>query len=737
MKEILNNKLIVSGLFLIGIFSACTSESPFSSNSGEGKLRLDISVNHKITRAEISDEEEQKLLDNCVIYISDDNGLLHKWQGYSNLPSEITLKYGTYLAEAWSGDSVTASLDSKFYKGQKSFTLNDKNQIATVAIECRIANVIGSVDQETIESSMKDLKVTFGNTHGSVSMEGDDLFGKAYLMMPDNDNILKYSVSCMGPDGNPIDMDGEVPEVKQGHEYRLKFKTDKTPSTTGGAFFSIEIVEFEQEEEKEIVIYGKPDFSWDGNDPKEGGQIVGTPGSFTSKILRIGAYKGFSSLKINTGDMKSKLGNVDSYEIIGHENLQQLTNFGITVEESSQEREDGLYIWYLTFTDKFLNSLDPKDTEYVMTISATDKTQSQKNNSMDVRVANTDAAIIYEDPAVVPNTNFFDSDYMALGATSVTIPITIIDNSQFLGLQYKKENESEDKWQLQTIINSRDQNTSVTLTNLDPGTTYQYRIVSGEETAGSYKFTSKIQTFKTESKFEIPNASMENWCTSSNIVEPSASNSLHSFWDTGNHGSVKANVTLTQSSTEIVGSGSYSARLRSQKATIFGLGKFAAGNLFAGTYKETSGTNGIIDFGQSYNGSHPKSLKVKVHYRPGKVEENVSGQSYLNKGDTDQGQIYIALTTEPIQVNTGNKSTLFDVQKETDKVIAYGEKTFTEDFGPDNEMSDLIINFDYKDIAKTIRPKYLVIVCSASKFGDYFVGGEGSVMYVDDFELVY
>ncbi|MDE5712626.1 MAG: PCMD domain-containing protein, partial [Muribaculaceae bacterium] len=30
-----------------------------------------------------------------------------------------------------------------------------------------------------------------------------------------------------------------------------------------------------------------------------------------------------------------------------------------------------------------------------------------------------------------------------------------------------------------------------------------------------------------------------------------------------------------------------------------------------------------------------------------------------------------------------------------------------------------------------------VIVCSASKFGDYFCGSSSSVMYVDDFELVY
>lgn len=734
----INISKALSELFLIGIVTGCASENPFSTGEGEGTLRLNVSVNHKITRAEITDEEEQKLLDNCVIYISDENGLLHKWQGFNTLPSEISLKYGTYLAEAWSGDSVTASLESKFYKGQQSFTLNDKNQVATVSVNCKIANVMGSVDQATIEeASLKNLKVNFGNSRGSIDMAEEGLYGKAYLMMPDNDNTLLYTVTCSGKDGNEVSVSGSVEDVKQGHEYRLKFKTDESVSTTGGSFFTIEVVEFENEEEKEFIIYGKPDFSWDSDDPKIDGQIIGTKGNFTTKVLRIGAYEGFESLKLTTGDMKSYMGNVDFYEIIGGENLETLKSYGITIELANTPREDGLYVSYITFGESFFNKLEDKETEYVMTLSVTDKTESKKSNTLKIRVANTASAVRYEDPIVVPDANFYTKDLMAVGATEAVIPIQIVDKTKFLGLQYKKDSEGENAWKLQTILSSRSEETTIKLTGLDENTSYQYRVVAGDVTDGRYEFESNIYTFKTEAKFQIPNSSMEDWCTNNGIVEPSASNSLHSFWDTGNHGASKANVTLTQSSTEMKASGTYSARLRSQKATVLGLGKFAAGNLFVGVYKGTSGTNGIIDFGMPYNDSHPKSVKVKVNYRPGEVKENVSGQSYLSKGDTDQAQIYIALTTEPITVNTGDKSTLFENQKSTDKVLAYGERTLTENYGPENLLEDLVIDFDYKDIAKTTKPKYLVIVCSASKFGDYFVGGEGSIMYLDDFELLY
>ena len=34
-------------------------------------------------------------------------------------------------------------------------------------------------------------------------------------------------------------------------------------------------------------------------------------------------------------------------------------------------------------------------------------------------------------------------------------------------------------------------------------------------------------------------------------------------------------------------------------------------------------------------------------------------------------------------------------------------------------------------------PKYISIVCSSSDLGDYFTGGDGSVLYLDEFKLTY
>ena len=106
------------------------------------------------------------------------------------------------------------------------------------------------------------------------------------------------------------------------------------------------------------------------------------------------------------------------------------------------------------------------------------------------------------------------------------------------------------------------------------------------------------------------------------------------------------------------------------------------------------------------------------------------------KDGNDHGQIYVALTTGAIEIRTNpNNRKLFS--KDDSEVLAYGQVTWTEAFGPDGALQEVEIPIEYNDRAKTTKPTHLIIVVSASKYGDYFSGSEGSVMYLDDFELVY
>ena len=150
----------------------------------------------------------------------------------------------------------------------------------------------------------------------------------------------------------------------------------------------------------------------------------------------------------------------------------------------------------------------------------------------------------------------------------------------------------------------------------------------------------------------------------------------------------------------------------------------------------------MLSVGREYNGTHPAKLRVYANYRPAigvtgtsKIDENVKPSDFTD-GCTDHGQIFIALTTEPMEIRTNpSDRKLFD--KEDQTVLAYGQVTWTEAFGADNTLEAIEIPFEYNERANSQKPKYIVIVCSASKYGDYFSGAKGSTMILDDFELEY
>ena len=69
---------------------------------------------------------------------------------------------------------------------------------------------------------------------------------------------------------------------------------------------------------------------------------------------------------------------------------------------------------------------------------------------------------------------------------------------------------------------------------------------------------------------------------------------------------------------------------------------------------------------------------------------------------------------------------------EASNVIAYGELILDATSG--DGLVEFTIPLDYRTTA--VKASNLMIVCSASKYGDYFVGGN-SVMYIDDFKFEY
>lgn len=309
-------------------------------------------------------------------------------------------------------------------------------------------------------------------------------------------------------------------------------------------------------------------------------------------------------------------------------------------------------------------------------------------------------------------------------------------------IEYKKASASE--WtSVAATVNGTDAY-KATLIGLTAETAYQYRMAYRD---GDTNFESEAKSFTTEAATALINGNMDDWYKSGKTwyacSESYFSANGSSFWDSSNPGTTTGagalvNKNPTQgNATTVHTAGGKSAELKSQYASAFGIGKFAAASLYTGKFKKLQGADGaVIDFGQPFT-ARPTQLHGYFQYTSAKINyvgKDTPASANIVKNQTDDiCSIYIALTTEAKTVDNTVVSTF--VNWETDPaVVAYGELP-ASDCVTTNGWKEFTIDLKYHNL--TTKPTHIIIVCSSSKYGDYFTGGDGSIMYVDDLSLVY
>ena len=319
------------------------------------------------------------------------------------------------------------------------------------------------------------------------------------------------------------------------------------------------------------------------------------------------------------------------------------------------------------------------------------------------------------------------------------------DISSEYGFKYKESASKEWIEVKKEDISGSNGTFSAKITGLSPLTQYDFIAYCGTDNSTTFTCTTQADT-------PLVNGDFEQWYKPANSWFPYAEGESE-YWGSGNPGSTTLgdsyNLTTPNSSDTRPGSnGEFSAKLQSKNVLV----KFAAGNLFIGKFIKVAGTNGIVGFGQPFN-LRPVALKGWVKYNCGTIDiigEQPSGVEIVKNETKDIGMIYMALGTwspesygvssrepdmlgtenTPIIIDTRDKGTFFNPKGKD--VIAYGEKVITESI---SEWQEFTIPLDYRSTNEI--PTHIVIVCSASKYGDYFTGSTQSIMQVDDFELIY
>jgi hypothetical protein len=261
---------------------------------------------------------------------------------------------------------------------------------------------------------------------------------------------------------------------------------------------------------------------------------------------------------------------------------------------------------------------------------------------------------------------------------------------------------------------------------LSEGTDYVARVVNGDDVSEEFTFT-------TETPEQLPNMSFDEWMQGDPggyTWYPNAEGA-ELTWGTANSGVNMMNAvnSTRPENTFVAKKGGSAVRMES----VYVFGKFAAGNIYTGQFGKaviTPVPGAELDWGVPFT-TRPYSLKGYYAYAPKQID--YASDKYADKlGTMDKAQILVFLTDweNPFLVSTSTE-TFVDIKNDP-SIIAVGELVTDQD--TEGKYVEFECVLEYRDDRK---PKYIVAVACSSLYGDYFTGGRGSVMHVDEWEFIY
>lgn len=729
------NFYIVTALTCVSFcLGACKEDRDIAGE--QGTLQLSIGMSDKITVASrtLSSEEQTQLEQACKVRIYNETSLVRKYEGTDNVPSSIPLMSGTYSVRVTAGDSVAASFDQRFFEGNEEFTIT-KGQQSPVEVKCGIANTVLAFtwDESLKEAFEGDCQVTVTSATGELVYSSANADAKGYFSLPADNRKLTCKFTATKLTGGTYEQTTELTDAQPATLYNMTCKYTATgQETTGGAWLTLSVDETPLSEETTtiwikqrpvIVCKDADNIEYDLEQPMylatntKGTYylIVSTSSPLTGALLQNDRFTEFG-VPANSMDLMNLGGKDASVEASG-----------ISLHAPNAIMETG-GTWKIQFSEELIAKMTAQEGQVTTTLTATDKNGKQRMVTWNIVVSN----------ATVATTEAIPYEIWTSKATlHGKVTGTLASTPKF---QYRVKG-SGSSW---TVVDAdlTESTFSKEITGLNPGTTYEYQAMDGTQAS------TVTCEFTTETTFQPDNASFEY--TQTYKVSTLLGNKdclffyqagKEMWWDTGNTGSATAGKNLTTQDSNIKNSGNYSAKLAS--ANI--MGTFAAGNLFTGKFLGTEDMiKGILGWGRPCT-SRPKALKVWVRYTPGTVDE---GDSHISNGETDKGIIYVAVgdwkssdsaygSEWPIVVRTKGP-VLFNPHDEG--TIGYGEHIFTENYGTETETSlkEITIPLDYEGYGGYNRkPETILIVASASQYGDYYEGSSSSVMWLDDMELIY
>lgn len=698
-------------LALLSALSCTRKEDSLLVARGEGLLSLDLGFEPGLTVTTRAGEGTGDLIFKIEV-LNSKGTIVQTVEDHTSLEdSPISLRAGHYTVRASHGQNAEAAFNSPYYAGETEVDI-EIGQTATASIECALANVKVSVKvSDVVKEKFSSYSVTVSNgaADGSLTFGAGNLDNSGYFKCPE-DGILDYVVNITNTDGNSFTIEQSINGVKPRDHYiiNLDVNPDVTTSAAVALRITVDNTVNEQDHDMDLNLNkpARPVLT------EAGGADISGPMRAPQGVGKTGLF----NLESKGGVQRVVLTHSsDEIAALGIPNKLNLQEAGEDVRTAAAEK--GL-TWadFETGVTSVNGLLDirtmlaynlPLGT-YQLTLSVLDQYAQRVDFLLTLNVT----------PAVEVSVEKVNA-----WACSAYVHSVFYTESQPEGMALQYRRKGDASWtQFSGDFDVEGTAFTARITGLEPAVTYEvmpYTALEQNETS--------IFEFTTEEAAQLPNFSFDNWYKDGKNWYANADMGDNYFWDSGNKGAnTLSEVNPTSPEETFVVSGK-AVRMESKYVIL----AFAGGNIYSGSFGSVSGLGASINFGRPYT-SRPSALHGWYSYAPKAIDKVKAPYEDL-KGTMDVGKIYVALTdwSSPFNVNT-NTGTFF-IPDEDPAVIAYGELEIPEN--SNGEYKEFTINLEYRDLER--RPTHVLVVATASKYADYFTGGVGSVMYIDEFEFLF
>lgn len=714
-------------LLLVLLTASCSRGEEALFEPGMGGVRIDLATELPETRADVA--EGSLNTDEFKVELINSSGVIFKrWETFAEYKAQenegIHMNAGHYKVRATYGDSTASGWDAWFFMGEQEFDVKPQ-EMEELSVVCKMANVkVAVVYGENLRADYQDYTATVSNSRGSLVF-GKDCAEAGYLPV----GTLSVNMELTDVSGKKLYYRSADVSAAAGDFITLNLDTKAAPQ--GGMGLSLDVDYGTNDKTVEVGISDaflpaeKPVLSLTGFDA-ESGQLSfvegNDPGEASVTLTWDPKASPVKSLKLKSESEYFKEHGLPSevdFCSLTSTDRDLLLNAGLLFPEMSGEMTANMV--KLEF-DGLAPKLEYDDDEAANTHTFTIEATDSKDNVVTKTVTIVPIQASKSLSEIQPGNVWARRAYLTLNTDGDPSKLTVQVKKDGTELWYTPEG---------TEYSVSGKTSSATVKGLKSNTKYAFRAVYNgfaaaeapemtTETeqqvgnAGFEEWTTQTHSFvynffgKHEHNidWDLPWTNDQWWAVNSKKTMPSSTNVVSDNWNWVRFPTV---AYTTDANSDGKAAMIYSVNVGDWLTSTASVGDRVAGELFIGTADDSGNhSSDGHDFG-----SRPDILRFHFKY------QSVNSETFYVKVELRSGSNVIA-SAERSDIGQTSSWTPMDMplvyademQKATSIYIIFKSTTA--------EKPEVIGNYN------------LVIRDGKSEKGNF-----GSILYVDDLELIY